>query len=94
MEKITKIDYRVRFGFGSAEIPLSIIRKFSGPNVYDIEICNEEHGWEIAPDLISCWIGKPDGDYHEPPDGVKAAPEFIAKWVSKWKRGWELSRGN
>ena len=94
MAKITEIDYRVRFGFDSGEIPLSIIKLTSGPEVFDVEHCNEEHGWEPAPDLISCWIGKPDGGYHEPPDGEPAAPELITKWLNKWKRGWESSRGS
>ena len=89
MAKITDIDYRVRFGFDSGDVPLSIIRMISGPDVFEIEYCNEESGWKPAPDLISCFIGSIDGGYGQAPDAEPANQEFIDSWVLKWSKNWD-----
>jgi hypothetical protein len=90
---MTKVEvkYKVRLDDESPnrQTPLSIIRKKTGDDLFVIESCNQYRKWTANPDLISCWIGSPDGDYHSAPDAEDMPLEFIEKWLNKWKKNWD-----
>ena len=85
-----KVDYKARFGFesGKSLTPASIVRKMVGDGVYVIESCNKDRGWRPNPDLISMWIGAPDGGYSSPPEGDTVSSDFAEKWINKLENNW------
>ena len=86
---MAKVDvtYKVKFG-ESKDVPLSIARKMVGDDMCVVESCNQYNGWTSKPELISMWIGSPDGAWHSAPEGQDMPIEFIENWIDKWKSNW------
>tara|TARA_R100001594_G_C4052823_1_gene265308 strand:+ start:1500 stop:1772 length:273 start_codon:yes stop_codon:yes gene_type:complete len=89
MAKITDISYKVKFGYINKDIPLKIVRRLKGDDIYQVEYCNPDHGWKVQPDLIDMWIGGFDGNYGSAPEGQDVSQEFIDKWLLKWSKNWD-----
>ena len=85
-----EVKYKVRLDDISLnhQTPLSIIRMRTDNDSFLIEYCNQHTKWTEKPDLISCWIGSPDGGYYSAPDAEDMPKEFIDKWIDKWKKNW------